>query len=187
MPFFFQKFPRVKYQLSNGNEITAVDITKRFRLIKDSFKSKLILYSYTLKSSDTPISVAHKYYGDATLDWFIFMINQMYDPYFDWPLNDYEFKQFIRDKYGSIQSAKQTTHEYYQILSEREVLIDGTVIEQQKVIIDETAYLLLADFERSSISQYDWEKEVNEKKRIIKLVDKSYLPVLLKEFGKVFD
>lgn len=185
--FYFSQFPKVEYVIdSSGKTVTATDISKRFRIIQDVFKSKYVFYSYSVKEYETASQIAHKYYGNATLDWFIYLVNGVHDTYFDWPLSYNEFEQYMTEKYGSLQIAKQTVHEYYQIIQPREILFDGTVIQEYHITVDYSAYLLLADEDRSLISKYDWEKQVNEEKRTIKLVDKSFVPVLLQEMSNIF-
>lgn len=185
--FYFSNFPKTEYQVtSTGQTVTATDITKRFKMIDDFLKNKYVFYSYTIKDGETASIIAHKYYGDATYDWLIFMINAIYDPFIDWPLSSSEIENYIITKYGSLVEAKQTTHEYYQIIQPREMIYDGTIVQEQRVIIDHSTYLTIPDESRYLITKYDYEKQVNETKRIIKIVDKIYLTTLVEEFKNIF-
>ena len=184
--FYFSQFPKVNYTISSGKTVIATDITKRFKMIDSFMKNKYVFYTYSVKEGERADVIAYKYYNDASLDWLIFMINSIYDPLLQWPMTYSEMEQYITNKYGSLESAKQTVYEYYQILQPREILYDGTIVEEQSLVIDQTAYALLDDPDRSFISQYDYEKQENENRRIIKLVDKSFIPSILREFKGIF-
>ncbi len=185
--FYFKNFPKVNYSVSgNSTTVVATDITKRFRFIDAFVKNKYIFYSYSVKEGERADIIADKYYGDSSYDWLIFMLNQIFDPFFDWPMTSDELENYIIDKYGSLETAKQTVYEYYQVLQDHEILYDGTNLQLMQVVIDQAAYNLLDDPSRSLITQYDWEKQQNEVRRIIKLVDKAYLSFIVQEINTIF-
>ena len=55
------------------------------------------------------------------------IVNDIIDPYYDWPLNYQNFINYMKSLYGSVDGAKSTVYEYRKILSEQTTLIDGTV------------------------------------------------------------
>jgi hypothetical protein len=88
--------------------------------------------------------------------------------------------------YGSIESAQAQQHEYRIYLSkvkngikvpaEAEVLFDGTSLLERVVVVDETTYNNTAsNYQKASVSKYDYEVELNEERRSIGLLDKRYL------------
>ena len=104
----------------------------------------------------------------------ILLFNEIDDPIFGWPLFNKEFDDFIVGKYGSIPSAKGTVHEYRKVLTKKSVKFDGTIIGKRTVTIDLTTYNTLSESVRESISKYDYEEELNEERREIKLLDKRF-------------
>jgi hypothetical protein len=50
-----------------------------------------------------------------------------------------------------------------------------------------TTSVSIYDFYRNSITNYDYELELNEKKRNIKLVKKDYYPVIIGQFNSIMD
>ena len=46
--------------------------------------------------------IADQYYGDSSLDWIVYLTNNITDPQWEWPLPQEVFDDFIRSKYGSI-------------------------------------------------------------------------------------
>jgi hypothetical protein len=65
---------------------------------------------------------------------------------------------------------------YYQIIR-AEVLKTNTQdrVDEVKYIIDETAYDALSDTDRKKITAYDYETEVNDNKRYIRVINKDFI------------
>ena len=185
--FYFENFPRVDYATLGSSIVNATDITKRFKFIDKVLTNKYIMYSYIVKEHERPDMIAHKYYGDSTLDWMIFLINKLLDPYFEWPLTNYEFNQYIKKKYGSLETPQQTIKAYYQIIQAKSVTYDGYVVPEYSVQIDLDTFNNTPVSNRRSISVYDFEQQLNENRKTIKLIDKAFLPKILDETKKIFD
>lgn len=185
MSFYFKPFPKVDYKVGN-NDVNLTNIMLRFK-IKESLKAKSAIYfEYDIKDSDRPDTLAYRYYDDETLDWLIFVINDIVDPHYDWPLGYVDFNNYIKNKYGSIESAKTTIHEYRRILQEQTVSIDGTVIPKRIIVIDKTTFDSLPSSETETVYQYDYEDELNENKRHILLLDERYLSDVLSVVRNAF-
>ena len=69
-----------------------------------------------------------------------------------------------------------TTKYYYQVVR-AEVARTGTSerVPAVKFIVDQTAYDALDEGDRSTQTQYEWEDELNDNKRDIKLIDASLI------------
>lgn len=184
--WFFSNYPKVKYITLGDNVIEATDLTKRFKFIEKVLKNKYILFNYLIKEGERPDIISHKYYGDSKLDWVILMTNKVIDPYFDWPLSNNEFDEFIKEKYGSIVWAKQNWAKYYKIFQSKETTYDGFQIPEKLFEIDATAWQNLNSYERKRVSYYEYEKEINQNKKIIKLIEKSFIPQIIKEAEKIY-
>ena len=188
MAFFFRPFPKIFYDVkkNNNNSSVLTNITARYK-IRDILKQRAaIFYDYTVKEGDTPSSVAFRYYEDETLDWLILLVNDIIDPYYDWPLSYNTFIEFIKSLYGSVDTAMATTYEYRQILNSQTHLIDGTVIPERTVVVDQNTYNSLAPVNRKLIDAYEYYEEQNNLKRNIKLLDKRYLGSILTEVETIF-
>tara|TARA_R100001460_G_scaffold107979_1_gene157844 strand:+ start:347 stop:925 length:579 start_codon:yes stop_codon:yes gene_type:complete len=187
MAFYFRPFPQVQYDLKkNGIPLLLTDVTKRYK-IRDILQQKTaIYYNYTIRDGDRPDLIAFKYYGDETLDWLIMIVNNMIDPYYDWPLNYQNFINYMRSLYGSVSTAKATVYEYRQILSEQTTLIDGTVVPKRTIVVDQNTYTNLAANVREEIDAYQFYEEENDNKREIKLLDKRFVPDIKLEVEAIF-
>jgi len=185
MAHFFRYFPTVEYDLlKNDKKVVVTNILLRFKLAEVLQQKSAVYYDYVVKETDTPDAIAYKYYGDETLDWLLFLINDITDPLYDWPLNPRSFEEFIVDKYGSISSALGTVHHYEKIIQAAKIY-QGEPLAERVIRVDETTYNTLNEDERRSVSNYDYELELNEEKRQIKILDKKYLTGVLNQVRSV--
>lgn len=187
MPFYFRAFPKTQYSLKkNKNTELLTNVTLRYK-VKNSIKDRTALYyDYVIQDSDRPDIIAEKYYGDSTLDWILFITNDIVDPYYDWPLNEEGFNDYMTSIYGSVSAAHQTVFEYRQILNDQSVRSNGEVIPKRFVVVDLNTYNSLAATSRESISAYDYYFEKNTDKRRIRILDKSFVPQLVREVELIY-
>ena len=187
MSFYFRPFPKVNYQLKkNNNPLLLTNITLRFK-VRETLKTKVaIYYDYVVKDSDRPDLIAYKYYEDETLDWVLFLINDIVDPYYDWPMDQRTFNNYMKSLYGSVDSAKSTVFEYRKILNDTGHLIDGTIIPKRTVVVDTNTYNSLAPASREIIYAYNYYEDLNDKKRRIRILDKSFIGIVTSEVENIF-
>jgi hypothetical protein len=176
MSEYFSYFPTTEHDLTNiGQTVTLTNIMRRF-IVKSKLQDRSdVFYEYDVQWGDRPDIIAEKYYGDADMAWLVLHFNNIIDPIFDFPLFGRDFDNYIIGKYGSINSAKSEVHEYRQILNDAEVKFDGTKIPERYVVVDLTTYNTLSSTERRTIYKFNWEEELNDAKRKIKLLDKRFL------------
>ena len=185
MSEFFQHYPQINYDISGvrpAKTKKAINIMMRSK-IKGTVSDDIINYfPYIIPEAERPDVTAFKVYGNVKYTWLIFLINDIHDPIFDWPLNIREFGAYIKDKYGTLAAAKDTVHHYEQTVRER-VEATSTVdpVLKATIEVDKTTYDNLAVGSKKIISYYDWEVERNEDKREIKLIDPKYASDILSE------
>ena len=187
MPYLFRSFPQVNYSLKkNKNFELLTNITLRFK-VRDIIKNRTAIYfDYVVKDSDRPDIIASKYYDDPTLDWIIFLVNDIVDPYYDWPLNDESFDSYMRTLYRSTAKAKTTIYEYRKIINNQSVRFDGKIVPKRTVVVDENTYNSLVATDREQITAYDYYFEQNAEKRKIKILDKQFVSTLVREVDLIF-
>lgn len=186
MSEYFSYFPTIEHDLTNeGQKVTLTNVLRRFIVRSDLQERTDVYYDYNIQYGDRPDIIAEKYYGDADLAWLVLHFNNMKDPIFDFPLFGQNFDDYIKGKYGSIPNAQREIHEYRQILTQPETKFDGTIIPKLYIVIDETTYNGLSESDREAITKYDWEEELNEQKRQIKLLDKRFLDKVRDEVESV--
>lgn len=187
MAFYFRPFPKIEYDLKkNKLPLLLTNITARYK-IRDILKNKVaIYYDYVVKDSDRPDLIAYKYYDDETLDWLIYLVNDIIDPYYDWPLNQDAFNKYMRTLYGSVSGAQATVYEYRKILNKQTVLFDGTIIPERYVVVDLNTYNGLATDMRREIDAYEYYEEQNNEKRKIRILDERFATRVKSEIELIF-
>ena len=188
MPYYFNNYQTVDYDLKkNGKFVTLTDVTARYRLKRLLQDKGVIFYDYEVKDSDRPDVIAQKFYGDGSLDWIIFITNDIIDPYYDWPMTTNNFNNYIKSKYGSLSAAQGTIHHYEQILRNGFVHTDGTIVNEKVVEVDLTTYNSLPGSSRRIVYQYEYEEKLNNDKRTIKLLDARYVQDIVTEASNIFN
>ena len=191
MAYYFSHLPTIQYN-SGGvsskvkTNIPVTDITKRFKITQLLNGAEAYYYDYEIQSGDRPDTIAYKLYGSAKLDWIVLLVNEIHDRYFEWALSDDEFVEFINKQYGSVGTAQNTVDHYEQIIQAKQTLSDGTIIQERTVNVDETTYNSLTPSSRRLVSTYDQEEKTNESHRRIKLVDKQFVPRILRLAGRAY-
>ena len=188
MSEFFQHYPQINYDITGTKPIktkTAINIMVKAK-IKNIIQDDIVNYfPYSIPESERPDITAFKVYGDVKYTWLIFLINNIYDPLFDWPLNSREFGNYVKDKYGSLNTAKNTIHHYEQIVRTRTEATGTTeAIPEARIEVDVTTYDALDAADRNIVYCFDWEIDRNEAKRDIKLIDRRYVAEILSEHAE---
>jgi len=185
MSEFFQHYPQINYDISGVKPIKtkkAINIMIRSRIKEMVLDSIIAYFPYTIPEAERPDVTAYKEYGDVKYTWLIFLINDIHDPIYQWPLNAREFGAYIKNKYGTLSYAQSTVHHYEQTIRERvEATSTSEPFSKATIEVDLTTYNTLAIGSRRIVYYYDWEVERNEDKRNIKLIDKNHVSDILAE------
>ena len=179
MANYFRNLPKVRYDINGAEPNKYLNVTNIMKRI--SFKPAVIedisdYYPYRVKDGERLDILSFQKYGTVAYAYLIMLINNIYDPLFDWPLTSQQFEKYLTNKYGSVSSAIGTTKYYYQIIR-AEVARTGTSekIPAVKFIVDQTTYDALDAEVQSTQSAYEWEDELNDDKRDIKLIKASLI------------
>ena len=191
MTQYFNSFPIIDYDLKAINKpLRVTDVTKRF-IIRDFYRRNLLSYfSYDVKEGERPDNVAFAFYGEADLDWVILLPNEIIDPYFGWPRDYQEMQSYIRDKYGSIPNAMAQIHHYEQIIQKRKEVRDEDgeliLLPEKTLIVDQTTYITLESNNRKLVTAYDYEINMNDKRRNISVIDSAFVPSIVERYRNLY-
>jgi hypothetical protein len=188
MPHYFEAFPTVRYDIEKNNRTELLtNLMVRFKITEILKRNKSIYFDYSIPENDRPDTVAYRVYGDATLDWLIFLINDIYDVHYDWPMSSASLNKYIKSIYGSVPEAMATVKEYRQILNEQTILFNGTIVPKRTLVVDLNTYNGLPVLEREAIDAYSYEIEKNEERRNITLISNKYLKGIIQSIEQVFE
>ena len=117
MANYFRNIPKVKYDINGAEPNKYLNVTNIMKRI--SFKPSVIedisdYYPYRVKDGERPDILSFQKYGTVAYAYLIMLVNNIYDPLFDWPLTSQQFEKYLTNKYGSVSSAMGTTKYYYQ-------------------------------------------------------------------------
>lgn len=193
---------------------TVTNVLFRVSFIEKIMEQTTSYYDYFVEEGETPEILADKLYGDPELHWVIIYANRILDPQYDWPLSGDTFTNYIIDKYGSIEYAQTNIHHYEKIYTRydsrsRETTTRKYEINGIELISLETgwdvpyeSYDTMAEsvFEafdigdgttcqetitRNTVTLYDYEDELNEQKRSIKVINPVFLPLIRQQFEEL--
>ena len=193
MSEYFSNFPRILYDITGTNHTSpafSVDVNLMIRQkLRDAVKGDLtIYYPYVIPEEiRRPDVLSFQTYGDTKFTWTIFLVNQMLDPYWEWPMDTKNFQSYLTSKYGSVQESKITIH-HYEYIQQARVERTGTSdpIPEKLLEIDEETYLSTNPDSRRTKYAYEYELDKNESHREISLIDPIYISGVLDEARGVF-
>jgi hypothetical protein len=213
MAKFFNYFPKTLYSTDKAKSglDTVTNIIARFGFESTLKQNSSAFYKYNIQDSDTPEIIAGKYYDNPERHWIVLLFNDIIDPQFDWPMQPKVFIDYVDAKYSAnganavpattgLSWAKNVNHvrAYYKVVTRTSY--DGTKIIEKLEVSPETwantastshTYTLqdgtttTETVTKEKQTYYDYENELNESKREIKLVKPEFVPQIEKEFKKV--
>lgn len=194
---YFQNLPKLIVRDKQSLQI-ATNLLARVNVISSLLENPLIYYTYDIQDSDTPEIIAHKYYGNVNRFWMVLFANQMLDPQWDWPMTNAVFDSYVNSKY-TIQELSQTHH--FEKIITNTTIPEGSV-SSQTITISEDDYNDLLEsskiystvtgnvnirISKNVVDNYTYEYDLNESKRNIKLMNKTYASKLEVEFNKLMN
>jgi hypothetical protein len=209
MAKFFSYFPKTVYNLGDPKALdTITNLTTTFSLDESTLNNTILYYEYTVPEGETPEIIAHKFYGDVEQHWLIMKMNNIVDPKSDWPMDTRSFASYIEEKYANngisqsttgYQWAKSNNHSYYKIETRTLTLTGEKTVD--KIEIDANTYTnvqtststytladgyqLSVDVDKTVLSYYDYELELNDDRRNIKIMKPEYVSTIQDEFVRV--
>ena len=175
---YFSRFPLFVYDVKNNSNYKLLpDILRRVKLRATIKSGGMLFDKYDVKEGEKPEDVAFKWFGDAELHWVILMTNNVTDRYYDWPMNQVQFAEFLTDKYGA--GSEDAIHHYEVTKDSGRTTGKGPSDYSHKVEVNSDAD------NASSISNREYEERIQDNKRQIKLLDKAFLGDCIDEFDRL--
>ncbi len=177
MTKYFKQFPLIDYNLSgvNGNTQEVTDIFRRVKVRSKIADNVTLFDKFDVHEGEKPEDVAYKAYGNADYFWVICLINNVVNRYYDWPLDEHNFQQYVADKYSNPDGI----HHYEITQSSGKQTGDGPADYSHKLEVNsDTAGA-------QSVSNIEYERREQDKKRQIRILLPQYLSVFEDEFVKL--
>ena len=158
-------FPQMIYTLDDYQTGQVVpDIFRRIQL-SDELKSNTAFFDlYDVQDGETPELVAFKFYRYPQYHWIVLLANEIIDPRYDWPLTQPNLIEYCKSKYGVNEI--YSTHHY--------VDSNGRVVDSSQV-------------GATSVSNFQYEDQLNEGKRRIKILKAEVVAELVSNFETIIN
>ena len=161
----------------DGNYKLLPDILRRVKQRNAIKQGQFVFDNYDVRDGEKPEDVAYKWFGDAQLHWIILMTNNITDRYYQWPMNQPQFAEFLTDKYGA--GNEDAVHHY-------EVTQDSGRTSGQGP--NDYSYLVEVNSDTdnaTTITNREYEERQQDKYRSIKLLDRRYIEEFIDEFDNL--
>lgn len=195
---YFRNLPNFEYvnrtlgASRDANDYIAVkNLFKRGKLREDIFQELAFFEKYQIKGDDRPDIVANEVYGDPTLDWVIFTCNNITDVYSEWPMSNEVFNTYLLEKYGSYDALNDVHHyESNEVRNSQGVIVFAkglrVGVAQSLSFFDyfSDSQINVANVSRP-VSNYEYEEDLNNKKRGIFILKSIYLNVVFDDLEEM--
>lgn len=171
---YFKHFDTIKYNGIDTVNIMNSVISRQQQISKSSY-----YYYYTLLDGEQPEDVSFKEYKDTGYWWILLAINNVVDPYHDWLMSSQCLESFMESKYGD---GLYGIHHFESLESKKH--IDGYHSAIYQALLDNDQPI---PHNVQAISNREYEIQLNEEKRNIKVISSEYIRNIQDEFEKLMD
>ena len=195
---------------SSRDYIIIKNIFRRSKLF-DYLKGNVSLFNkFIIGEGDRPDTIAEEIYGDSSLDYVIILVAGITNIHNQWPLQDFQVYEYTLNKYG-YETAMNEEHHYetYEIkdnlgrqilppnlIVDEEFKIDGTsskfntkynIISElgNKQLDDKDEFTVKTDNIAFPVTNFQYEIELNEKRRKIDVLKPSYVNTFVNDLRDV--
>ena len=199
MSQYFRKLPNLNYpsllktRESNTDFIQTKNLFRRVKVREDLFANFMQFDKYKVVGDERPDNVAQKVYDNDDLDWIVLISNNIVDLNNEWPLTEFQLNEFLNDKYTPQELVSIHHYETLELRDSRNQLIlpAGIVVDEDFNL----EYLsggqvkstnsLVDGRPVKAVTFYDYENDLNDKKRNINVLKPELLGVFIRDFERI--
>ena len=172
---YFSRFPLRVYDMKGDGVYKLLpDILRRVKLRSGIKAGAFIFTEYDVRDGEKPEDVAVKWFGDPEYHWVILMTNNITDRFYEWPMTQPQFQNFIEDKYGLANI--DDIHHYEITQTSGPTSSNGPNDYSHLVEVNSD------EDNASSVSNREYEERLQDKYRQIRLLNPKYLTSFVEEF-----
>lgn len=181
----------IKYPFSESDYVIAKNFFRRFVIADQIFDYAVFFQKYTITDEDRLDLLAEKFYKNPFYDWVIVLTNNMVNGVFDWPLKEEELYKIIQNSYNG----NELDIHHYETVEVKNS--KGQVVLKKGLVVDQNFSFTYSNNTqpielitvsgtnaRRAVSNIDYLKTENEKKREIYILKQGYLESFVNEFRK---
>ena len=190
---YFTNFPKVSLPSFADNRRSSLDFVNSTNLFKRGKIREEIIGSisaferFSINGDDRPDNVAFRVYGDSSLDWVVLISNNILNVRDEWPMNQYDFKRYIDNKYSTTLLTQIHHYESKEVRNSK-----GLLLQQSGIWVDADHSFSWSENGKkytqtgtTSVSNLQFEENRNNKKRSINVVRSNYLEVIKEDMREL--
>jgi len=189
---YFRELPNVEYQnflsdsSGSGEYVLMKNIFIRGKLRDDLQNVFTIFDKYVISENERPDQIAEKLYGDPGLDWVVLTVANIINYQNDYPLTAQQLYDYVNEKYGE---QNVSNIQYYQTTEVRDA--QDKLILPAGLVVDNTFTIPNPDIPQLTInpvvaiSNWDYETEINDRKKEIYVLKNAYLNQFLEDIEDI--
>ena len=199
MSQYFRKLPNLNYpsllktRESNTDFVQTKNLFRRVKVREDLFANFMQFDKYKIIGDERPDNVAQKVYDNDDLDWVILLSNNIVDLNNEWPLTQFQLNEFLNEKYSAQELVSIHHYETLELRDSKNQLIlpSGIVVDEDFNL----EYLsggqvkstnsLVDGRPVKAVTFYDYENDLNDKKRNINVLKPELLGVFIRDFERI--
>ena len=172
---YFSHFPKIYYDAVQDGTTSpklVTDILRRVK-VRDGIKNEVSTFDkYQVIAGETPEIISYKLYETVDYYWTILLMNNIRDRFYDWPLSEQQFEDYVAEKYTNPGAIHH--YEISQSSGPSTSLDNSHLIEVNSDASGAT-----------SVSNYEYERRLQDNKSLIKVLKPRYLSQFVEEFAKL--
>ena len=199
MSQYFRKLPNLNYpsllktRESNTDFVQTKNLFRRVKVREDLFANFMQFDKYKIVGDERPDNVAQKVYDNDDLDWIILLSNNIVDLNNEWPLTQFQLNEFLNEKYSPQELVSIHHYETLELRDNKNQLIlpAGIVVDENFNL----EYLsggqvkstnsLVDGRPVKAVTFYDYENDLNDKKRNINVLKPELLGIFIRDFERI--
>ena len=204
MSYYFRKLPDLNYpsplktRESNLDVVRTKNIFRRVKVREDLLSDFMQFDKYKIIGDERPDNVAEKVYGNNNLDWVVLLSNNITDINNEWPLDQFQFNEYLNDKYTQNELASIHHYETTEFRDRNNQLIvpAGLIVDKNwsmeylsgEQIRSTSTPSITSNMSVNpviSVTFLEFETKINEKKRNINVLKPDLLGLFLKDFERI--
>ena len=199
MSQYFRKLPNLNYpsllktRESNTDFVQTKNLFRRVKVREDLFANFMQFDKYKIVGDERPDNVAQKVYDNDDLDWIILLSNNIVDLNNEWPLTQFQLNEFLNEKYSPQELVSIHHYETLELRdSKNQLILPAGIVVDENFNLEylsggqiKSTNSLVDGRPVKAVTFYDYENDLNDKKRNINVLKPELLGIFIRDFERI--
>jgi len=205
MSNYFKQVPDFDYvsRLPNAgisDYIKVKNLFKKGYLREDIFQDTTVFTKYEIHGDDRPDNVAYEVYNNSSLDWLVLQCNNIINIQSEWPMVQQDFDRYLLEKYNNYPSGYESAYDWlyngvhhYETTEVKNsagaVIVPAGLKVAAGIGVTFYDYFISGETKAENITtpvtNYEYESQIEDKKRSIYLLKPRYLNVIRDDMEEI--